>query len=52
MGVRKSWTEVTEQEKALARLNIIARAMGDQGAIGDAVKTAGSFTNQMKRLRG
>ncbi|NLF32275.1 MAG: phage tail tape measure protein, partial [Planctomycetes bacterium] len=52
MGIRKSWTEVTEQEKALARLNVIARAMGDQGAIGDAVKTAGSFTNQMKRLRG
>jgi len=52
MGVRKSWTEVTEQEKALARLNIIMRSMGDQGAVGDAVRTAGSFTNQMKRLRG
>ena len=52
MGIRKSWSEVTEQEKALARLNIVTRAMGDQGAIGDAVRTAGSFTNQMKRLRG
>jgi len=52
MGVRKSWTEVTEQEKALARLNIIMRSMGDQGAVGDAVRTAGTFTNQMKRLRG
>jgi hypothetical protein len=51
-GIRKSWTEVTEQEKALARLNIITRAMGDQGAVGDAVRTAGSFTNQIKRLRG
>lgn len=52
MGIRKSWTEVTEQEKALARLNIIMGAMGDQGAVGDAVRTAGSFANQMKRLRG
>ena len=33
----------------LARLSIILRATKD--AQGDAVKTAGSFTNQMKRLR-
>jgi hypothetical protein len=52
MGLRKSWTAVTEQEKAMARLNIIARAMGDQGAIGDAERTSESFTNQMRRLRG
>jgi len=52
MGIRKSWTEVTEQEKALARLNIIMGAMGDQGAVGDAVRTADSFANRMKRLRG
>jgi len=52
MGISKSWTEVTEQEKALARLNVIMRAMGDQGAVGDATRTAGSFANRMKRLRG
>lgn len=52
MGLRKSWQEVTEQEKALARLNVIARAMGDQGAVGDAVRTAGSFANRMKALKG
>lgn len=52
MGISKSWTEVTEQEKALARLNVIMRSMTDQGAVGDAVRTAGSFANQMKRLRG
>src|SRR5690606_10143373 len=28
------------------------KTMGDQGAVGDAVRTAGSFSNQMKRLRG
>lgn len=52
MGLSKSWTEVTEQEKALARLNVIMRSMTDQGAVGDAVRTSGSFANQMKRLRG
>src|SRR5690606_26345900 len=52
MGIDRSWTSITEQEKALARLNIIARAMGDQGAVGDAVRTAGSWTNQLKRLNG
>jgi hypothetical protein len=52
MGVNKSWTEVSEQEKALARLNVIMRSMTDQGAVGDAVRTSGSFANQMKRLRG
>jgi TP901 family phage tail tape measure protein len=51
MGVKKSWTEVTEQEKAVARLNIIMQSMTAQGAVGDAVKTAGSFANRMKALR-
>jgi hypothetical protein len=51
MGVKKAWTEVSEQEKAMARLNVIAKSMGSQGAVGDAVKTAGSFTNQLKALQ-
>lgn len=51
-GVEKSWSEVTEQEKAIARLNIIMRTMGDQGSVGDATRTAGSFANVMKRLQG
>lgn len=50
-GIHKSWTAVTEQEKAVARLNIIMQAMTAQGAVGDAVKTAGSFANQMKALQ-
>jgi len=52
MGITKSFQSVTEQEKALARLNIIMKAMGSQGAIGDAVRTAGSFANRMKALKG
>jgi hypothetical protein len=50
-GVKKSWTEVTEQEKAVARLSVIMKAMTSQGAVGDAVKTAGSFANLLKALR-
>lgn len=51
MGITKSWSAVTEQEKAMARYSIILRTMTDQGALGDATRTAGSFANQMKRLR-
>lgn len=50
-GVNKAWTEVTEQEKAISRLNVIMKVMTDQGAVGDAARTAGSFTNRMKALR-
>lgn len=50
MGINKAWSEVTEQEKSIARLNIIMRTMTSQGSVGDAERTAGSFTNQMKRL--
>lgn len=40
----------TETEKVMARLNIILR--GTTAAQGDAERTAGSFANQMKRLKG
>lgn len=42
----------TEQQKVLARLAIIQKAMGDQGATGDAVRTAGEFAGRMKALKG
>lgn len=41
--------DATEQQKAYARWKIILT--GTTSAQGDAIKTAGSFTNQMKRLR-
>ncbi len=50
LGINKTSANASEQEKVLARLNIIMRAMGSQGAIGDAARTSGSFTNQLKRL--
>jgi hypothetical protein len=42
----------SELEKSIARVAIITRAMGDQGALGDAVRTASSYANQLKRLKG
>lgn len=40
---------LTEQQKVLARLSIIMK--GTTAAQGDAVRTGGSFANQMKRLK-
>lgn len=51
-GINKSWTAVTEQEKAVARLEVIMKAMTDQGAVGAAVRESGSFANQLKGLQG
>ena len=51
MGIDKSTATATEQEKVLARIAIIMESLGKQGATGDAEKTAGSFTNQLKRMK-
>lgn len=48
MGINKSYQEATEQEKVIARLNIALSMSAD--AIGDAERTAGSLTNQMKGM--
>ena len=42
--------KATEQQKALARMNIIMA--GTTAAQGDAIRSSGSFANQMKALRG
>lgn len=51
MGINKTAQDASEQEKVLARLNIIMKAMGQQGAIGAAAREAGSFANQLKLLQ-
>lgn len=51
LGFPKISKGATEQQKALARLNIIQKAMGRQGALGDAIRTADSFANVLKRLQ-
>ena len=40
----------TEAEKAMARLQIIAETLGEQGAIGDAARTADQFANASRAL--
>lgn len=52
MGLAKTGKELTMQHKVIARYAIIMETMGKQGAVGDAVKTAGEFQNRMKALRG
>ncbi len=51
VGLPGTASELTEQGKVLARMSIIMRTMTDQGAVGDAVRTAGSFQNRMKALK-
>jgi hypothetical protein len=52
MGFKKSTQGATEMEKVLARIAIIQRTMSKQGATKDAITTAGSFSNQLKKLAG
>lgn len=49
MGVRKAWDDVSTATKVQARMNIILRSSTD--AQGDAIRTIGSFANQLKLLR-
>ena len=48
-GIIETDRELTEQEKIQARLNLIFKGSAD--AMGDAVNTAGSFANTLKRVR-
>ncbi len=49
MGIIGGTKAASEQEKAQARLNILLKGTAD--AQGDAMRTAGSFANQMKALQ-
>ena len=50
MGIAKGTKAATEQQKVMARLQMIIKGTTD--AHGDAAKTAGSFTNRMRGLIG
>jgi hypothetical protein len=50
MGIKKSIKDVDSQTKAQARLNLIMAQTED--AQGNAIKTAASFANQSKKLKG
>jgi len=49
-GLDKTTATASETEKVFARLAIIAKALGKQGAIGDAAKTTDSYNNSVKSL--
>ena len=48
MGIKGGTQAATEQQKVMARLNIIIA--GSKAAQGDALRTANSFANMLKRL--
>lgn len=50
-GLAKSTQEATEQQKVMARLALITKAMTAQGAVGDAVRTLGDFANRMRQVQ-
>lgn len=48
-GLHKTYNELTDQQKVLLRYALIVRGSAD--AQGDALRTADSYANQMKRLK-
>jgi hypothetical protein len=50
MGIKESVNDVDEQTKTIARARIIEKALGRQGAIGQAFKEKDSYANQLKNL--
>lgn len=51
LGLAKSTAKANEQQKAIARLALIQKAMTSQGAVGDAVRTLGEFANRLRQVR-
>lgn len=49
-GIKGGVNKANEQQKAIARLAIIMKAMTDQGAVGDAIRTSDQFANRMRAL--
>ena len=51
MGIAGGKKEASQAQEAIARVNLILRQMGAQGALGDAFTATGKFSNELKRLR-
>ena len=51
-GVDKLVRNATEHEKVLARISLIQKAMGKQGALGSAAKNANKLANAINGIRG
>lgn len=52
MGLAESTAKATELQKVLGRVSIIQKALGKQGAIGDASRTMFEFASALKSTRG
>lgn len=50
LGIAATGTELTEQQKTMARSSLITKGFAD--ATGDLERTQGSFANQMRAFRG
>jgi hypothetical protein len=50
-GIRRK-KDITEEHQAMAMLALTQEKLNKQGAIGDAIRTSASFTNQMKGMKG
>ena len=50
MGITKSYQDVSNLEKVQARLNLIYAGVPD--ALGDAIRTSGSYANRLRDLQG
>lgn len=50
MGINKTVQEAREQDKIMARLNVIYKAMSQQGALGAAAEAMGHFDGQLTQL--
>lgn len=50
-GLAQSTAKANEQQKAIARLALITKAMTAQGAVGDAVRTLHEFANRLRQVR-
>jgi len=50
-GLAKSTAKANEQQKAIARLALIQKAMTSQGAVGDAVRTLHEFANRLRQVK-
>jgi len=51
-GLGKSIKSMSTAEVTALRMELIMQRLGDKGAVGDAEKTAGSFTNRLRGLQG
>lgn len=51
-GITKSTKDMKAQEITALRMQLIMQRLGEKGAVGDATRTAGSFTNRLRGMRG